>query len=292
MLRFTGLTVAMLLALTCGVSAQEAYTLKLYKSKVGDQLKVSKSKTEGGTLKIEFGGMTRNEELAGGEKTVYTQEILAKPDGAKKPTKLKRTYEIAQKIEKKETVKQPFHGETVTIEKVGDKYEFTMNGKKMNAADAVELDKEFNKKSEGPTNDEMLSDKPVKVGESWDVDVKKAIESLNDDGKLTISEKGSSIKGKLLKAEKKDGVLFGTIEFTIVLVVEKMAFGPGESLPLKDGSKMKLVVAVETCLDGKVPGEKSDMTMLMTMEAGLPNNGKLVIDGKTTGTDSETPVKK
>ena len=72
------------------------------------------------------------QELDKGEKKTvrqtFNEEIVEKPAGAKKPTKLKRSYEVAEYEKDGEKTTHAYQGKTVVIAKKGDKYEFTVDG--------------------------------------------------------------------------------------------------------------------------------------------------------------------
>jgi hypothetical protein len=85
----------LLVALTAG--AQDGpVTIKL--KKAGPGVVTRETKTEKATNKITLTVMG-NDQLkteGGTSKFVYTEEVVERPAGAKKPTNLKRTYETAE----------------------------------------------------------------------------------------------------------------------------------------------------------------------------------------------------
>src|SRR5262249_8893208 len=103
-------------------AADDTYTIKLYKSKTGDKTEYEKVDTGKTTTTTTANGETKKEEQTEGLKEVFTEEILEKKEGDRRGTKLTRTYAVAEKTENGETKKAVYSGETVQIEKKGDKY--------------------------------------------------------------------------------------------------------------------------------------------------------------------------
>ncbi len=274
-------------------AAEETYTLKLYKSKKGDKSENEKTEDGKSAIAINVMGMKMNQDVTNGKKEIYTEEILEKKDGDKKATKLTRTYATAEKTEKGETTKHVYAGETILIEKKGDKYEISIKGKALKEDEAPELFKSFNKKVDEPENEDFLPKDPVKVGESWKVPAdktEKMFKALGDE-KMKFDVKKSTVGGKLLKAYKKDGAQFGTLELTLTIFVTELDLG-GEFAKTKDGSKMVIKGTIDTCIDGTVEFEDGKMEVTVDLTAELPNNGSVSITGTTSGMDKTRAAKK
>ena len=274
-------------------AADETYLLKLYKSKTGDKTEVEKTDETKGDVTIDLGGNVRKQAVVTGKKEVYTEEILAKKAGDRQATKLTRTYRTAEKTEMGKTAKAVYDGETVAIEKKGDTYTFSIDGKPLTEDEAPDLFKSFNKKADEPTNHDFLPEEAVKVGGTWKVPAAKAAKmfaSLGEE-KMKVDAKKSSISGKLLKVYEKAGARFGVIELTVSVAITEMDLG-GQFVPLKDGGKTVVTATIDTCIDGSVPGEVSKIAMTQNLVAELPNNGTLTVVGTTTGSETTKPVKK
>lgn len=280
------LLAVVLLADGSAFSADDTFTLKVYKSKKGD--KTSHEKTETGKMSftVKVGGNTMDDSATTSSKEVFTEEILEKKEGDKEATKLKRTYTVAEKTEKDKTTKSVYAGKTVLIEKKGDKYELSIDGKALEEKDAPELYKKFNKSEDEPRDEDLLPKDPIKVGGTWKVPADKSekmFKSLGDE-KIKFDAKKSTIEGKLLKAYKKDNAQFGVIELTITVYVTEMDLN-GQFFKTAGDSKMVLKGTSDTCIDGTLPTEDSKFEMSIELGAELPGNGSLVISGKTTGID-------
>jgi hypothetical protein len=245
--------------------AADEITIKIRKPGVGDVTKDTKTEDEDNTIVVTVMGMDNKRPEASKSKFVFTDEVLEKPADAKKPTKIKRTYETAERTKNGEAVDLGLAGKTVTIEKKGDKYTFTFaDGSAVGAAAAELLDKEINKKSD--VGDEMfIPKKPVKVGDSWAVDLALGAKELEEGG-LTIDKDKSTATVTLSKAYDKGGKKFGVMDVKMTLVVTK-ASGGGMDIPMKDGSKLVVEASLDGCIDGTSAAGESKMKMTGDMAA-------------------------
>src|SRR5436190_24144803 len=101
-------------------------TLKIKQAAPGDR--VRESKTETATNKVSFSvmgtDMTKDEKVV--TKFVYVEEVVTKPAGAKRATKLRRAYETAELTKDCEKADLGLEGKTVVIEQKGDEYKITV----------------------------------------------------------------------------------------------------------------------------------------------------------------------
>ena len=287
------ITAALALGLfAAAAAADETYALKLYKSKKGDKTSHEKNETNKTAATFTAGGMTKSEEAVGGSKDAFTEEVLERTEGARRPTKLMRTYTVAEKTVKGETTKHVYAGETVLVEKKGDTFELSIKGKVLKEGEAPDLYKKFNKKDDEPQNEDLLPDGPVKVGGTWTVPAarsEKMFKTLGDD-KMKVDAKKSTITGKLLKAYKKDGAQFGVMEFTVTVFVTELELG-GAPVKTAGDSKMVFKATIDACIDGTVPDEDSKIEMTFDVAADLPGVA-LTIKSTMSGTEKVRPAKK
>jgi hypothetical protein len=271
--------------------AEDTYTLKLYEAKKGDKSEHEKTEKTVTTITFKGAGMEKTDEIPTAKKEVFTEEILEKAAGDKKPTKLSRTYTVAEKTVKGGITKESYSGKTVLVEKKGEKYELSVGGKALNESDAPDLYKKFNKK-DGPQNQDLLPTEPVKVGAGWKVAADKAEKVFKsfDDDKLKIDPKKSTIEGKLLKAYKKDGAQFGVFELTLTLVVTEIDLN-GQGVKTSADSKIVMKGTIDTCIDGTVASEEGKMEMTANIVAEIPTVGTLTLGVKTT-TEEKVRAKK
>lgn len=288
----------MMLALLFPALAQAGeptYALKLYVAKPGDKVSLSKSTTGVSSIVLDIGGK-KEETLKIGEKIVYTEEILEKPAGAPRATKVRRTYDTAEKFEKSQPKRLPYHGQTVLIEKTGEAYEFTMNGEKLTGADAEELDKRFNGKNADFQNSDFLPPGPVKVGESWSMKQDKIVRAFGEDGRVKIDPDRSTLTAKLVRIGKRDNRLMGVIEITAKIAVTEITIGGGKAggdkmLPLSKESYSKQTLVIETPIDGSAGTETISAVVDIRLEALLPK-GTVLFTTQSKGTSTETTTPK
>jgi hypothetical protein len=233
------------------IAADEAIMIKIKKRSKGEMVKETKTEVTKYSVAVMAGEMNINQEGRDTGTFVFTDEVIEQADGAKRPTKLKRIYDKAEGQERGTAVEYQLAGKTVVIEKGKDKYTFAIDGKPVTGSAAEKLDKEFNKKSDLEVEDVMLPKKPVKVGDTWELDGKQLAEVFGDEMELDIKKvKGS---GKLVKVYDKDGRKNGVIEMTLELPIVKM-IGKGEEKAMGAGSFMKMELTMDGCIDGTATG--------------------------------------
>jgi hypothetical protein len=143
-------------------------------------------------------------------------------------------------------------GKTVLIEKGKMNYSFALEGGgELNAEAADLLQKEFNKKNDVDMDEMMLPKKPVKVGDTWTVEP-KAVEKMFGD-EMAVDKDKASVTGKLLKVYDKDKAKWGVIEYVIELPVLSIK-SPMGAVDTADGSKLKMTMTIDGCVDGSAYG--------------------------------------
>jgi hypothetical protein len=249
-------------------------TIKLKKAGPGEVIKETKTETTAQKVTVTVMGQTKTNDDKATATYVYTDEVIEKPEGARKPTKVKRTYESADLTAGGQKQDLGLKGQTVLIEKKGDKYTFTGDGKPVTGKAAELLGKEFSGKKQ--TGDEdFLPGKPVKVGETWKIDVAKVAGELAEGG-MVIDEKKSAGTGKLTKVYDKGGKKFGVIEVVMDLVVTKLASGPQE-VALKD-SKLTTTLVMDGCIDGTEATGGGKMSMKGKLSGEIMNVAQIAVD--------------
>lgn len=260
-------------------AADEAITIKLKKAGKGDVVKETKTEDIDTVVNVSAGGQKQEQKEKGGSKMAYTEEVLEKGEKDAKPTKVKRTYETAEVKKMGESVDLGLKGKAVVIEKVKDKYTFKMDGDGKLSAEATEvLEKEFNKKEDQDTDELMLPKKAVKVGDTWDIDAKVVAGMFGDE--LSVDKDKVKVSGKLVKVYDKDKAKFGVVEYTMDLPITSLNI-MGQSVPASEGSKLKLTVTMDGCIDGTVYGGTSSGKMEGNVGLKVP---MAEIDIKMTGT--------
>jgi len=257
-------------------------TIKLRKAGPGDTVK--ETKTESGKTKVVISIMgkdeTKDEDTL--TKLAFTDEVIEKAAGAAKPTKVKRTYDKAEMTKSGAKVDLGLDGKIVLIEKKDDAYTYTVDGKDVSGEAADMLKKEFATKKSS-SEDDFLPNKPVKVGDTWIVDVAKIAPELAEGG-MVIDEKASKATGKLVKIYDKAGAKFGVLEIEMDLVVSKLK--AAQEIPLKEGSKLMIKITMDGCVDGtsatgggvmSMKGNLAGEVMGVALKFGLD----MKVEGKT-----------
>jgi hypothetical protein len=221
-------------------------TIKVKQPGPGETIKETKTETSTQKIAATVMGMDMTKEEQETTKFVYTEEVVTRPAGAKRATKLRRTYETAERTKNGEKEDLALAGKTVVIEKAGDGYTITVDGKEPTGQAADLLKKEFRKEKQVDDED-LLPKQPVKVGGTWKIDLDQLAKDA--EGELDIDVAKSTGTGKLVKVYDKGGKKFGVMEVTFDLVVNK-AGGGGQEVELKAGSKMKVVAVMDACIDG------------------------------------------
>lgn len=190
------------------------YTFKIRGVQKDDKTEVTRHEA---STEIRRGGS--NETIKREKRLEYTEHILAMPDGAVVPTRLTRNYSIAQSMDVKSGQMQPFafQGKTVTIEKRGAFYQYTVDGQPLPRTETVELDGEF-KIADKVRIDALLPEGPVKVGQHWPIsrEILPAFGIPSRDVDFTKS----MLSGKFTRAYMLDGKQWGQIAFDLELVID------------------------------------------------------------------------
>jgi hypothetical protein len=257
------------------------YTIKLRGEQKGDKLQVVKTRSGTQTTTVAGKSLPQQKEQM---KFEFVETILEMPDGAPKPTKVTRQYKTAQKSDPKGELRSlSYSGKTVTIEKKGMTYSYTVDGKPIPLAERAEFAEEF-EKADKLKPDDLMPTKPAKVGETWDIDFAK-IKALTGELPFALDKDQSKFTGKLARAYKKDGQQWGVIEFRIIMTV-----APGKKGPPLSGT-ITADITIDTAIDASVHAGSMKFTQKGTLSAKDPKAGEVnvVIDG--TREDIGTPVK-
>lgn len=236
------------------------YTLKVREEQQGDKTDVT-TVTTGVT---DIGG-PKPFKLQEDAQAEYTETIHEMPAGATKATKLTRVYRKATNFDlgAKGPKSLPYEGKTVTIEKKGAAYEYTADGKKLQPFEAFTLDTEFGRPDKKESKLQgLLPKSPVKVGETWNVEL-AAVKNLLSAMPFTFDESKSKTTGKLTRAYTQDGKPWGAITFDFDLTVDpKTVAGP-------KGGEANGTIKITATLDGVIDGSAPDGTMKMTVKMDL-----------------------
>jgi hypothetical protein len=244
---FIGLLMLGLLALSA--SAEDAITFKTAIPKKGDKVKTTIEEKTNSTTSFTVMGTEQKKDEIKTKSLIYIEEVLENTGNSKTANKLKRTYEKAVLGKDGKPTTLSVEGKTVLIEKKGDKYIFTQDGEAVQGEALKLLEDQFNKKDRIDDAAFIFPKKPVKPGESWDVDSSDLVKALGETGMVMDKEKTTG-KATLTKAYKKDGSQFGVIDFVFAGSITSL--GPTVPIEVKE-AKFSGKIMGEGCIDGSVP---------------------------------------
>lgn len=185
-----------------------------------------------------------------------------------KLTRFLRHFTKAVRIQHGQPYELAFHSQKFLYAlKEGKDEIFTEKGE--NLPLALSLDLKAQSIPSDPTRadwSELLPTKPVKVGDSWPISPRRW---LND---YDVDLAKASAQGTLKKVTTKEGKQFGTIEYAVEVPLTGTRY-LGRSLPIKDGSLLRYLGAVEMNIDGAMAYHGA--------------RGILQIIGKARGPDGE-----
>jgi hypothetical protein len=265
--------VAGLLAGPVRAGDQQTYTIKLkkYAEVKNYRIETIDDGTQGLQAEDLKGNIAQKKDDKIGDHYAYRQTILELKPGAARATRLRRQYEKARVVRKGETVKLPYEGKTVLIEKKGDKYTFRIEGgDEITGADAEDLDITFNRDTpEGLTVEEaVLPRKPVRVNEPWQIDLAALRKALRREGGLELDTDPNTTKitGKLTRVYEKDGRRFGVMVYRIKSRVKGMVKG-AEQIKAEPSSLMDVEVKLDACIDGsaRIRDERTNGTLRLSV---------------------------
>jgi hypothetical protein len=245
-------------------AADESYTIELrHYPAPGKSMTVRSSArlTTSVTVKDADGNVVVNER----KQKETTQEEWTETTvegGAKAPKKFKRSYRKASADKGKGAVAKGYEGKVVVFELKGGKYQVSVEGKdEVPPADLDRLATSANNHLKEDLDTVLVPDKAVKVGESWAVPRKKLAE-LPLPG---IDAARSKAEVKLVKAYKKGGKQWGTLQINATLAVrkaDKLEFDPPGA------------VVVEGTLDTPIDGSG----VVRSLNATITLSGKATVE--------------
>lgn len=96
----------------------------------------------------------------------------------------------------------------------------------------------------------LLPGKAVRVGQDWKIDTAALAKAMDAEGEFAVFDPTKSQgTGRLVRAYKKDGRQFGVIEVSVEGTLAA-AFLSERRLEVRPGSKAKLTIAADICIDG------------------------------------------
>lgn len=259
--------------------ADDAVVIKLKRPAKGDVTAETKNDQTTETI-TQAGGKQENKTTVA---LAFTDEVLEADGTTARPTRLKRTYQAAEATIRGKPADLGLKAKAVVIEKgVGQaKYAVTVDGKPPTAEAAALFDREFNRPGVTVMDDFMLPAKPVKVNDTWAVDIKDAAKMMPEN--MTVDAAKSKVTGKLLKVYAKDGATYGVTEHVISMAVTELKTPMGNIDAA--GSVMTFTVTRDGCIDGTRYGGKTTGKVKGEMAFKTPQGEvKIAVDGTMEST--------
>jgi hypothetical protein len=259
------------------------YTIKLRGDQEGDKMLVTETSDGSFSSTVLVGAQEKKEAKKAVEKFEYTETIFAMPAGADRPTKVARAYTVAEEQEAGKSKKVfSYAGKTVLIEKKNGTYGITADGKPLPPEEDAQFRKSF-EKPDKVRNEHFQPKKPVKVGESWAIDI-GPLSSLPGGLSVPVNKDTGTARGKLVRVYEKDGKQWGVIDVKIDFKVEgdqggltmdgDLGLGATFDMPI-DGSSHEGVAKMK--MSGKVTGKGKGVNLEFVLDAD--------------GTETRTPAK-
>ncbi len=190
----------------------------------------------------------------------YTETILETSPDEPRPTKVTRVYTIARKNGPDgKQQNASYVGKTITIERYLQGYKYSVEGESLPPLEQHEIAEDFVKGSWKLDNN--LPDKPVKVGDQWEVDF-ASITSIAGAPQKGLDIEKSKITGRLVRVYEKDGRRWGVIELKILMVIDTVA---------TNGSPIKGEVTTTGKFEIVIDGSSREGKMTMDLKSVLDN---------------------
>jgi hypothetical protein len=266
-----------------GTARAQTYTIKFKKSDVGKGvLHTGTDKTVG---LVEFTGpdgtvLDRNK-LNETTEEVFTETVLEKGDAG--PKKYKRAY---KKVTLPGGRVAPYQGKTVVFEKKGDKYQARVEGDaEVPAKDLERLTRRANTRSDQALERAYLPGKPVKVGDSWMLDIKALAASVGDTWDFDPAKSAGT--GKLVRVYKQGDKRHGVLLLKFRLVTKRIGELPVPATV--DGE-----VTLDTAIDGSSTARTETFTAKIRARGEIDAGGRKVtvkVDLDGSGKDDRSEEK-
>lgn len=234
-------------------SENTAYTIKYAKRDRGTKWQITREKT----TKITVTTANGDDVSIDKEKYDCVEAVIAIENF--KPSKLTRAYRYAQKAVKNGEYRDlSYSGKTVLIEKKGDLYTFSIDGRQLRPLEAAALLEEFKPEKKNNADEEkFLPTTAVRIGEKWTI-------AIDDVDGLTV--RGT---GELKKAYRdSSGRQCGILEIEAEMTLPKQPDTP---------STLKIWILRDGPIDGSSGESKGNMKITTTWPVKDPALGDITV---------------
>ncbi|MGL6072857.1 MAG: hypothetical protein ACRC8S_01720 [Fimbriiglobus sp.] len=236
------------------------------------------------------------EEIIQNKRTAeFVEKYLKMKKGQSNPILGERVYQEAKKSKNKSDAMESdmLEGKTLRYEMVDGQYQLKLDGKEILVEELGEFGTSFKSYKTSPKNQNMIPDKPVKVGESWKLNEEKVMKLIFEKFKssgMIIDESKTKGTGKLLAVSEKNGTTYGKLQFTFEVPLVKIV--KGDTI-LEEGSFSSFRVTIDTPIDGSNKTTTIQTEAKTLIHSKFPNNqGEVKVEVEGQGEEIRTPVKK
>jgi len=173
---------------------------------------------------------------------IYRLTVLE--GGERYPRRYQQSFSKAVTGNGRRSQTRGYQGETIAYQLTEGKYDLKLGDKAdVTQSERATLLSRANSDVEAPMDEMFQPGKPVKVGETWEVDPKLLARGFGGQGKMDMERtKGQA---QLLKTYKKGDQLFGVIEIDLVLAYSAM-----DQLKFNPPAFFRINGALDTAIDG------------------------------------------
>lgn len=239
--------------LAAPVEAADAVEVRLARPAAGDRVRVAVESDQTAVQTTRVFGQESDTTVKKVFRATFVDEFVVPLDADATREKIVRTYEKYEASLDGKAQPAPPLNAAIAIEKKDGKYTYTVDGKPLAAEVVAVLESEFARR-QGMRGDNISPDKPVKPGESWNLNPEAVFKGYGGEGKVPLALDKATMSGKLLKAEVRGGRAFGTVELSAQMPVKEVVADKGYKL--KPGTALLYRELIEAPLDGAAGAEK------------------------------------
>ncbi len=259
------LTALVVLPLVAAGANAQSYELKIKRhADAGKSVTVDETAKVKIAFSVALGGnVLKEEKKVADEVKQYTEKVLETDQKGRQ--KFTRTYSKAAKGDDGELTDLSYAGKTIVFERQDGQY--TATGEGVDEKDLKELSKSVNNSTE---EQQLVPKKSVQVGDTWTIP-KDALSSMLGQMKGGADFDKLKAQGKLVKAYKKAGQQWGTLEISVAVPIKQ--FGP---LALEKAIPFTLKLTLDTPIDGSSTANQSKGLLTVKGASEFEQNGQTI----------------
>ena len=245
---------------------EPSYELKIKRfPAVGKSVTEKSTEKSSGTVKVLDDNGKVLKEIPQDEIKERTFTVTTVEAGDKKPKKYKVAFEKATDTRGDTSTPLSYQGKTLIYELKDGNYEIAVEGDGEVAP--KELKTLTEKANEPDDADIFLAKKPVRVGDSWAVDLKELAKMLGKGPELDEDKSKGTVK--LVKVADKNNSKVGLLEIKVKMVSKASLQAPSMTIDVEG--------TLETAIDGSSTAEKLSLT---GNASGKGPSGKAILEIK------------